>query len=78
MSGTARERKPSQETILEGSFLSPSADLLAGSAERAVPFWHGPVTATNAQGVSRISVAIARINEGEKPTHIRRRFTVGY
>ena len=69
-----------KETTLEWSFLSPSADLSPG--QRTGHFRLGTdQLLTNAQGESRISVedyAMAMIDEVEKPTHIRRRFTVGY
>lgn len=69
-----------KETILEWSFLSPSADLSPG--RRTGQFRLGTdQLLTNAQGESRISVedyAMAMIDEVEKPKHIRRRFTVGY
>ena len=69
-----------KETTLEWSFLSPSADLSPG--QRTGQFRLGTdQLLMNAQGESRISVedyAMAMIDEVEKPTHIRRRFTVGY
>ena len=68
------------ETDLERSFLSPSADVFPG--QRTGTFRLGTdQLLTNAQGESRISVedyAMAMIDEVEKPKHIRRRFTVGY
>ena len=68
------------ETGLEWSFLSPSADLFPGP--RTGKFRLGTdQLLTNAQGESRISVedyAMAMIDEVEKPKYIRRRFTVGY
>ncbi|MDN5941947.1 MAG: NAD(P)-dependent oxidoreductase [Nitrospira sp.] len=69
-----------KETTLEWSFLSPSTDLSPG--QRTGKFRLGTdQLLTNVQGESRISVedyAMAMIDEVEKPTHIRRRFTVGY
>src|SRR5690349_7023857 len=69
-----------QETSLEWSFLSPSADLFPG--RRTGEFRLGTdQLLKDANGESRISVqdyAMAMIDELEKPKHIRRRFTVGY
>jgi putative NADH-flavin reductase len=69
-----------QETSLEWSFLSPSADLFPG--QRTGQFRLGTdQLLKDANGESRISVqdyAMAMIDELEKPNHIRRRFTVGY
>jgi putative NADH-flavin reductase len=69
-----------KEPSLDWSFLSPSADLFPG--QRTGQFRLGTdQLLANAQGESRISVedyAKAMIDEVEKPTHIRRRFTVGY
>ena len=68
------------EPSLDWSFFSPSADLSPG--QRTGQFRLGmDQLLTNAQEKSRISVedyAMAMIDEVEKPTHIRRRFTVGY
>ena len=68
------------ETVLEWSFLSPSADVFPG--QRTGQFRLGAdQLLTDGQGESRISVedyAMAMIDEVEKPKHIRRRFTVGY
>ena len=68
------------ETGLEWSFLSPSADVFPG--QRTGKFRLGAdQLLTNAQGKSRISVedyAKAMIDEVEKPKHFRRRFTAGY
>ena len=68
------------ETGLEWSFLSPSADVFPG--QRTGQFRLGAdQLQTNTQGESRISVedyAMAMIDEVEKPKYIRRRFTVGY
>jgi len=69
-----------QETGLEWSYLSPSADLSPG--QRTGKFRLGTdQLLKDANGESRISVqdyAMAMIDEVEKPNHIRRRFTVGY
>ena len=69
-----------QETGLEWSFLSPSADLFPG--QRTGTFRLGTdQLIKDAKGESRISVqdyAMAMIDEVEKPNHIRQRFTVGY
>ena len=69
-----------QETGLEWSFLSPSADLVPG--QRTGKFRLGTDhLLKDANGQSRISVqdyAMAMIDEVESPNHIRRRFTVGY
>jgi putative NADH-flavin reductase len=69
-----------QETGLEWSFLSPSADLFPG--QRTGTFRLGTdQLLKDGTGQSRISVqdyAVAMIDEVEKPIHIRRRFTVGY
>ncbi|HSL02473.1 MAG TPA: NAD(P)-dependent oxidoreductase [Nitrospiraceae bacterium] len=68
------------ETGLEWSFLSPSADVFPGP--RTGKFRLGvDQLLTNTQGESRISVedyAMPMIDEVEKPKHIRLRFTVGY
>jgi uncharacterized protein len=69
-----------QETGLQWSFLSPSADLFPG--ERTGKFRLGTdQLLKDANGDSRISVqdyAMAMLDEVEKPKHIRQRFTVGY
>src|SRR5262245_18389727 len=69
-----------QETGLEWSYLSPSADLFPG--QRTGKFRLGTdQLLKDAKGESRISVqdyAMAMIDEVEKPNHTRRRFTVGY
>lgn len=69
-----------KEPSLDWSFLSPSADLLPG--QRTGTFRLGTdQLLMDSNGESRISVedyAMAMIDEVEKPTHIRRRFTVGY
>ena len=69
-----------QESGLEWSFLSPSADLSPG--ERTGKFRFGKdQLLVDANGQSRISTqdyAAAMIDEVEKPKHVRQRFTVGY
>jgi aryl-alcohol dehydrogenase-like predicted oxidoreductase/putative NADH-flavin reductase len=69
-----------KEPSLDWSFLSPSADLSPG--QRTGKFRLGTdQLLKDAKGESRISVedyAVAMIDELEKPTHIRQRFTVGY
>ena len=69
-----------QETHLDWSVLSPSADLFSG--ERTGRFRLGTdQLLRDANGESRISVedfALAMIDEVEHPQHLRRRFTVGY
>jgi len=69
-----------QETALDWSVLSPSADLFPG--ERTGRFRLGTdQLLRDANGESRISLqdfAMAMIDEVEKPNHIRQRFTVGY
>ena len=69
-----------EETNLEWSFLSPSAELSPG--QRTGKFRLGKdQLLKDANGESRISVedyAMAMIDEVEKPKHVRQRFTVGY
>jgi uncharacterized protein len=69
-----------QEPELEWSFLAPSAELKTG--ERTGKFRVGTdQLLVDANGASTISVqdyAVAMIDELERPTHIRQRFTVGY
>jgi putative NADH-flavin reductase len=69
-----------QESGLEWSFLSPSADVFPG--QRTGTFRLGTdQLLKDAKGQSRISVqdyAMAMIDEVEKPNHIQQRFTVGY
>lgn len=69
-----------KETALEWSFLSPSADLSPGTRTGQFRLGNDQLL-KNANGDSRISVenyAMAMIDEVERPTHIRQRFTVGY
>ena len=69
-----------QETSLDWSVLSPSADLFPG--ERTGRFRLGTdQLLSDANGESRISLqdfAMAMMNEIEQPQHVGRRFTVGY
>jgi len=69
-----------KESGLDWSFLSPSADIAPG--QRTGKFRLGTdQMLTDANGKSRISTqdyAMAMIDEVEKPTHTRQRFTVGY
>lgn len=69
-----------KETGLDWSFLSPSADISPG--QRTGKFRLGKdQMLKDANGQSRISTedyAMAMIDEVEKPTHVRQRFTVGY
>ena len=69
-----------REPELEWSYLAPSAELKTG--ERTGKFRLGrDQLLVDANGESKISVqdyAVAMIDELEKPTHIRQRFTVGY
>lgn len=69
-----------QEPELERSFLAPSAELKTG--ERTGKFRVGTdQLLVDANGESTIAVqdyVVAMIDELERPTHIRQRFTVGY
>jgi len=69
-----------KEPSLDWSFLSPSADLSPG--QRTGKFRLGKDQMLNdANGQSRISTqdyAVAMLDEVERPTHVRQRFTVGY
>lgn len=69
-----------KESGLDWSFLSPSADLSPG--QRTGKFRLGiDQMLKDAKGESRISVedyAMAMIDEVERPTYVRQRFTVGY
>jgi putative NADH-flavin reductase len=68
------------ESALDWSFLSPSADLAPG--QRTGRFRLGTdQMLKDASGQSRISTqdyAMAMLDEVERPAHIRQRFTVGY
>ena len=67
-------------TDVEWSYLSPSA-LLEPGARRGTYRLGGDELLTDDAGVSRISMedlAIAVLDEAERPCHHRRRFTVGY
>ena len=69
-----------EEPSLEWSFLAPSASMQSG--ERTGRFrLGGSELLQDASGKSWISVqdyAVAMIDELERPTHVRERFTVGY
>ncbi|MGH8149967.1 MAG: NAD(P)-dependent oxidoreductase [Steroidobacteraceae bacterium] len=69
-----------KEQALEWTFLSPSIMLVPG--ERTGKFRiGGDQVLKDAKGDSRISqedLAVALVDELEKPRHIRKRFTVGY
>lgn len=69
-----------KEPALDWSFLAPSAEMSPG--QRTGKFrLGGDQLLADANGDSRISVqdyAVAMMDELEKPTHSRRRFTVGY
>lgn len=69
-----------EEKLLEWTFVSPSIMLVPG--ERTGRFrLGGDQLLKDAKGDSRISqedLAVAIIDELEKPGHIRKRFTVGY
>lgn len=69
----------SQETELDWSFLSPSAEFVPG--ERTGQFRLGKDSLLSNDQGSRISFedyAIALVDEIERPAHSRQRFTVGY
>lgn len=69
-----------KEPSLEWSFLAPSAQMRTG--ERTGKFrLGGAQLLVDASGKSWISVedfAVAMLDELERPTHVRQRFTVGY
>ncbi len=69
-----------EEKSLEWTFLSPSIMLVPG--ERTGKFrLGGDQVLKDAKGESRISMedlAVALLDELERPQHIRKRFTVGY
>lgn len=68
------------ESGVDWTMLSPSAVIAPGDRTGRFRLGDDQLLA-NAQGESRISVedyAVAFIDELEKPTHSRRRFTVGY
>jgi putative NADH-flavin reductase len=69
-----------QDPELEWSFLAPSAQMAPGVRTRKFRLG-GDALLVDAQGNSKISVqdfAVAMIDELEKPSHVRQRFTVGY
>lgn len=68
-----------QETELDWTFLSPSAEFVPG--ERTGQFRLGKDTLLSNDEGSRISFedyAVAMVDEIERPAHTRQRFTVGY
>ena len=69
-----------KEPELEWSYLSPSADMKPG--ERTGQFRLGSdrllVDATGQSTISVQDYAVAMIDELERPTHVRQRFTAGY
>jgi putative NADH-flavin reductase len=69
-----------KEPELEWSFLSPSAELNPGHRTGKFRLGNDQLL-VDATGQSKISVqdyAVAMIDELERPTHVRQRFTVGY
>jgi putative NADH-flavin reductase len=69
-----------QEDVLDWTFLSPSAEFAPGERTGAFRLG-GDQLLVDDNGKSWISMedfAIAMVDELERPTHGRRRFTVGY
>lgn len=69
-----------QETALDWSFLSPSAEFVEGPRTGVFRLGKDELL-VSAQGRSWISFAdfaIAMLDEVEKPAHSRQRFTIGY
>jgi hypothetical protein len=69
-----------REHVLDWTFLSPSAEFAPGERTGAFRLG-GDQLLVDANGKSWISMedfAIAMVDELERPTHSRRRFTVGY
>lgn len=69
-----------REHVLDRTFLSPSAEFAPGERTGAFRLG-GDQLLVDDNGKSRISMedfAIAMVDELERPTHSRRRFTVGY
>jgi putative NADH-flavin reductase len=68
------------ETVLEWTFVSPSAKLAPG--ERTGKFRIGGdellMNGAEPAGISVADLAVAIVDEIERPAHIRQRFTVGY
>lgn len=68
------------EKVLEWTFLSPSAEFVAG--ERTGKFRIGRddllIEANGRSWISMEDYAIALVDELERPKHLRERFTVGY
>lgn len=69
-----------EEPELQWSYLSPSADLKPG--QRTGSFRLGTdqllIDATGQSTISVQDYAVAMIDELERPTHVRQRFTAGY
>ncbi len=77
--GAAFLEQLKQETELEWTFLSPSAEFVPG--ERTGQFRLGKDALLSDEHGSRISFedyAVALVDEIERPAHFRQRFTVGY
>ena len=77
--GAAFLEQLKQETELEWTFLSPSAEFVPG--ERTGQFRLGKDALLSNEHGSRISFedyAVALVDEIERPAHVRQRFTVGY
>jgi len=77
--GAAFLEQLKQETELEWTFLSPSAEFVVG--ERTGQFRLGKDALLSDEHGSRISFedyAVALVDEIERPAHVRQRFTVGY
>ena len=69
-----------KEPELEWSYLSPSADMKPGECTGQFRLGSDRLL-VDATGQSTISVqdyAVAMIDELERPTHVRKRFTAGY
>jgi putative NADH-flavin reductase len=79
-SGTYRHLQGHVTGLLVESGLSPSADLKPG--QRTGSFRLGTdqllVDATGQSTISVQDYAVAMIDELERPTHVRQRFTAGY
>ena len=77
--GAAFLEQLKQETELEWTFLSPSAEFVPG--ERTGQFRLGKDALLSNEHGSRISFedyAVALVDEIERPARVRQRFTVGY
>ena len=69
-----------QESALDWSFLSPSAEFVEGPRTGAFRLGqdHLLVSAQGRSWITFADFAIAMLDEVEKPAHVRQRFTVGY